>query len=174
MNDIIRPEKYTPGMTDNFVSNEIIVPGLTAAKVWAKLIDTSLWPSYHDNASNIIFLNGKGTELGMGTRFALPRLALTRRWWLLNSCRQRMVNRPGYRGMAGWKGRRKWVRFRLGCLRICPAAACECSRKNHKPTRLRKRWPSPNQTPCLTPIKTGLRDWQGNYGSRFPISPSVG
>ena len=31
MSDIIWPERYTPGTTDNYVSNEIIMAGLDAA-----------------------------------------------------------------------------------------------------------------------------------------------
>lgn len=32
--DIIWPSRYTPGTTDNYVSNEVIVKGLSAAQVW--------------------------------------------------------------------------------------------------------------------------------------------
>lgn len=34
MNSIKWPEKYLPGTTDNFASNEVIVKGLTVADVW--------------------------------------------------------------------------------------------------------------------------------------------
>jgi hypothetical protein len=34
MNSIHWPEGYLPGFTDNFVSNEVIVAGLSAAQVW--------------------------------------------------------------------------------------------------------------------------------------------
>jgi hypothetical protein len=53
MSDIGWPERYTPGTTDNYVSNEIIVAGLTAADVWY-LNDTSAWP-YYSNVSDIRF-----------------------------------------------------------------------------------------------------------------------
>jgi hypothetical protein len=43
MSDIVWPERYTPGTTDNYVSNEIIVAGLTAADVWPYLNNTSAW-----------------------------------------------------------------------------------------------------------------------------------
>jgi hypothetical protein len=33
MDDIIWPEAYLPGMTDNYVSNELIVSGLSAVAV---------------------------------------------------------------------------------------------------------------------------------------------
>lgn len=63
-------------MTDNFVSNEIIVPGLTSAKVWACLIDTSKWPAYYSNALDIIFHDGKGPGLSMGSRFQFTTFGL--------------------------------------------------------------------------------------------------
>jgi hypothetical protein len=43
MSDIVWPERYTPGTTDNYVSNEIIVAGLTAADVRPYLNNTSAW-----------------------------------------------------------------------------------------------------------------------------------
>lgn len=33
MSDIIWPDQYLPGMTDNYVSNEIIVAGLSVSNV---------------------------------------------------------------------------------------------------------------------------------------------
>ncbi|CAH0025562.1 unnamed protein product [Clonostachys rhizophaga] len=51
--DIIWPEKYLPGTTDNYVSNEVIVKGLTAAQVWPFLVDINQWESYYDNCSRI-------------------------------------------------------------------------------------------------------------------------
>lgn len=69
MNAIIWPEGYLPGTTDNFVSNEIIIAGLTAAEVWKYLSDTSAWPAYYSNASDIRFYNGPGPELFQHARF---------------------------------------------------------------------------------------------------------
>jgi hypothetical protein len=37
MNAIIWPEGYVPGYTENFVLNEVIVTGLSAADVWPLL-----------------------------------------------------------------------------------------------------------------------------------------
>jgi hypothetical protein len=42
-NAITWPERYLPGTGDNFVSNEVIVTGLTAVQVWRFLTDTSEW-----------------------------------------------------------------------------------------------------------------------------------
>jgi len=63
------PEDYLPGVTDNYVSNEIIRPGLTARQAWEQLDDTSRWPVYCSNASEIRFHDGSGPGLSMGARF---------------------------------------------------------------------------------------------------------
>ncbi len=69
LSDIIWPEQYMPGTTDNYVSNEIVVAGLTAADVWPFLNNTSAWPTYYSNASEIRFHDGSGPELSQGARF---------------------------------------------------------------------------------------------------------
>lgn len=50
------------GHTDNFVSNEIIIPELKAVDVWPQLITTSAWPIYYGNASEIRFKDGTGPD----------------------------------------------------------------------------------------------------------------
>ncbi len=69
MNAIKWPEQYLPGTTDNYVSNEIILSGLSAEKVWASLNNTSAWPNYYSNATEIHFHDGTGPELCLGARF---------------------------------------------------------------------------------------------------------
>lgn len=69
MNAIIWPAPYLPGTTDNFVSNEIIIPELKAVDVWPQLITTSAWPIYYGNASEIRFKDGTGPVLCPGARF---------------------------------------------------------------------------------------------------------
>jgi hypothetical protein len=69
MNEIFWPDRYIPGTTDNYVSNEVIVRGLTTAEVWTYLNDTSYWPSYYSNVSAIGFDGTAGPELGSGVRF---------------------------------------------------------------------------------------------------------
>lgn len=76
MNSIIWPEEFTPGKTDNYVSNEIIISGLSAENVWFFLNDTSAWPSYYSNVSNIELLDGKGTKLAAGTNFKFVTFGL--------------------------------------------------------------------------------------------------
>jgi len=70
MSEILWPEAYQPGTTDNFASNEIIVPGLSSAEAWTYLNDTRAWPTYYANASDIIFHDGTGPQLGLGARFS--------------------------------------------------------------------------------------------------------
>ncbi|MFJ8110928.1 SRPBCC domain-containing protein [Streptomyces sp. NPDC096132] len=62
-NAINWPEKYLPGTGDNFVSNEVIVKGLTAPRVWHFLTDTSEWEGYYDNVADISFPQGGGPRL---------------------------------------------------------------------------------------------------------------
>ncbi|MGW0818101.1 SRPBCC domain-containing protein [Streptomyces viridiviolaceus] len=68
-NAIDWPERYLPGTGDNFVSNEVIVQGVTAARVWRFLVDTSTWESYYDNVADITFPSGGGPELEQDTSF---------------------------------------------------------------------------------------------------------
>lgn len=41
-NAINWPERFIPGFTDNFCSNEVIVAGLTAQDIWPLLVTPSL------------------------------------------------------------------------------------------------------------------------------------
>lgn len=69
-NSINWPKDYTPGFTDNFCSNEVIVAGLTTADVWKYLNDSKYWPHYYSNVSDIQFHNGyQGTALYENARF---------------------------------------------------------------------------------------------------------
>jgi hypothetical protein len=69
MNEIIWPKGYLPGFTENFVSNEVIVAGLTAADIWPLLSIAPKWPTYYANSANIRFYDDKGPELAEGARF---------------------------------------------------------------------------------------------------------
>ncbi|KAI8642116.1 hypothetical protein BD408DRAFT_402906 [Parasitella parasitica] len=64
------PEKYTPGLTDNFVSNEIIVKGLSVNDVWPFLANTTHWTKYYKDASDITFPQGGGPELAADLDFS--------------------------------------------------------------------------------------------------------
>ncbi|WP_413755458.1 SRPBCC domain-containing protein [Streptomyces sp. MMBL 11-3] len=69
-NAITWPERYLPGTGDNFVSNEVIVTGLTAVQVWRFLTDTSEWEGYYDNVADISFPEGGGPQLKDGLAFS--------------------------------------------------------------------------------------------------------
>lgn len=69
MSDIVWPEQYLPGMTDNYVSNEITVAKLSAAEVWPYLNDTRAWPTYYENVSDVRFHDDTGPRLRLGARF---------------------------------------------------------------------------------------------------------
>ena len=69
MESIIWPEKYTPGFTDNYCSNEVIVASLSVADVWPFLNNTKHWPTYYNNVADIRFYDGTGPKLSPGARF---------------------------------------------------------------------------------------------------------
>ncbi|QIX01366.1 hypothetical protein AMS68_006883 [Peltaster fructicola] len=77
---IIWPEKFLPGTTDNFVSNEIIVKDITAAQIWPLLADITKWESYYENCSQITPPPGnilkKGEHFKFST-FGFPVLPCT-------------------------------------------------------------------------------------------------
>lgn len=45
MSDIIWPEGFVPGFTDNYCSNEVIVAGLSTKDIWPLLNTPALWPT---------------------------------------------------------------------------------------------------------------------------------
>ena len=69
MNEIIWPEGYLPGFTENFASNEMIVTGLSAEEIWPLLSQAAKWPSYYSNSANVIFHDHGGPDLNEGMRF---------------------------------------------------------------------------------------------------------
>ena len=69
MHSILWPERYVPGFTDNFCSNEVIVSGLSSADIWPFLAIPSRWPDYYANASDVEIYEGKGSELTLGDSF---------------------------------------------------------------------------------------------------------
>ena len=69
MSDIIWPEGYVPGYTDNFCSNEVIVAGLTTADIWPFLALAERWPTYYKNSADVRFHGDGGPSLELGLRF---------------------------------------------------------------------------------------------------------
>lgn len=68
-NAIIWEEKYLPGTTDNFCSNEVIVQGLKSEEVWKYLVNPFEWPKYYKNSSDIEFLEATDEILYPHVRF---------------------------------------------------------------------------------------------------------
>lgn len=69
MNAINWPEGFVPGFTDNYVSNEMIVAGLSVKDVWPLLNQPFLWPVYYKNSADVRFYDNKGPELENNVRF---------------------------------------------------------------------------------------------------------
>lgn len=67
--DIVFPAEFTPGTTDNFVSNEVIAANITAAQIWSFLDDVSKWESYYWNCQNISAPASGSTWLKQGDVF---------------------------------------------------------------------------------------------------------
>jgi hypothetical protein len=100
MNAIIWPEGYTPGFTDNFCSNEVIVAGLSAADVWPLLSTPSHWPTYYANSANIRFHDGKGPELQDGVRFYFETFGFP----VESQCTEFVAPANGEPGRVAWHG----------------------------------------------------------------------
>ncbi|KAF3766860.1 hypothetical protein M406DRAFT_60978 [Cryphonectria parasitica EP155] len=66
---IIWPSRFTPGLTDNFVSNERIAKGITAAQIWALLDDITKWESYYKNCQQITPPRSGESLLKKGDKF---------------------------------------------------------------------------------------------------------
>ena len=102
MSDIFWPEAFLPGMTDNYVSNEIIVSGLRSEQVWPQLNQPALWPGYYGNAADIAFSEGAGPELCLGTRFRFSTFGFT----VEAEVTEHQPPAPGEPGRIAWHG---WV-----------------------------------------------------------------
>ncbi|KAL1846682.1 hypothetical protein Daus18300_014170 [Diaporthe australafricana] len=68
---IIWPTQFTSGDTDNFVSNEVIIKGITAAEIWALLDNITKWESYYLNCGQItVPKSGPMLQKGDAFKFA--------------------------------------------------------------------------------------------------------
>lgn len=68
-NAIVFPVEYTPGTTDNYCSNEVIVKDLNSQEMWKYLVNPFVWPEYYPNSSDIEFINSNDKELFENVRF---------------------------------------------------------------------------------------------------------
>lgn len=103
MNEIIWPEGYTPGFTDNFASNEVIVAGLKAEDVWPLLASPSCWPTYYSNSANIRLYTHPGPELANGVRFYFETFGFPVEAQC-NEFEPPSADRPGRIAWHGWAG----------------------------------------------------------------------
>lgn len=100
MNEIIWPQDYLPGFTENFVSNEIIVAGLAAADIWPLLSHASQWPSYYANSANVRLHDGVGPELQDGRRFYFETFGFP----VEAQCNEFVPPADGQPGRIAWHG----------------------------------------------------------------------
>jgi hypothetical protein len=63
MSDILWPQGYVPGFTDNFCSNEVIVTGLALADAWPFLDTPARWPTYYANAADVRLHDARGLDV---------------------------------------------------------------------------------------------------------------
>lgn len=103
MHEIVWPEGYLPGFSENFVSNEIIVAGLTAADVWPLLSHAARWPTYYANSANVRLHDGPGPELHDGTRFYFETFGFPVEAQC-NECVPPVAGQPGRIAWHGWAG----------------------------------------------------------------------
>ena len=103
MSDIIWPAGFVPGFTDNFVSNEVIVTGLSTAEIWPFLAIAARWPEYYDNASDVEIHDGKGPELGLGNSFFFKTFGFPVRARVVE-CVAPVKGQPARLAWHGWAG----------------------------------------------------------------------
>ena len=99
---IVWPAAYLPGTTDNYVSNEITVAGLTAPEAWAQLNDTTAWPAYYANASDIVFHDGGSPLLSPAARYRFTTFGFV----VEAEVTEYVPPRAGQPGRVAWHG---WV-----------------------------------------------------------------
>jgi hypothetical protein len=100
MNEIFWPEGYIPGFTENFVSNETIVAGLSASDIWPLLSTAPQWPRYYANSANVRFYDGKGPELEEGVRFYFETFGFP----VEAQCTEHVPPTNGQPGRIAWHG----------------------------------------------------------------------
>jgi hypothetical protein len=96
---IIWPQKYLPGTTDNFVSNEVIAKGITATQVWANLNDITKWESYYDNVGQITPPDS-GPSLKRSDRFSFSTFGFPP---LQSEVAESIPPSPGKPGRLAWR-----------------------------------------------------------------------
>lgn len=98
---IIWPEKYLPGTTDNFATNEVIVKDITAAQIWEQLDDISKWESYYKNCEQITPPES-GPRLQKGDVFKFSTFGFPA---LTCSVQESVDPQPGRAGRLAWSAK---------------------------------------------------------------------
>lgn len=93
------PRKYLPGKTDNFVSNETYVVGITAAQVWEFVVDVSQWDSYYENIGRIT-PPSTGPRLEKGDSFSFATFGFPP---LHAQCEESVTPTATSPGRLGWR-----------------------------------------------------------------------
>lgn len=77
------PNDFQPGTTDNFVSNEVVVPHSTAVDIWHRLVDLSDWKDHliggeatWEESSSSSSTSDGAAILTKGARFTLKKFNL--------------------------------------------------------------------------------------------------
>ncbi|QXI30566.1 SRPBCC domain-containing protein [Pseudomonas vanderleydeniana] len=100
MNQIIWPQGYLPGFTENFVSNEVIVAGLSAADIWPLLSEAGRWPGYYANSANVRLHDHDGPDLQEGVRFYFETFGFP----VEAQCNEYVPPSAGTPGRIAWHG----------------------------------------------------------------------
>lgn len=100
MNAIAWPAGFVPGHTDNFVSNEVVVGGLSAADIWPLLATPSRWPTYYANSANVRFVDDRGPELRDGDLFHFETFGFP----VAAQCNEYVAPAAGTAGRVAWHG----------------------------------------------------------------------
>jgi len=103
MNEIIWPEGYLPGFTDNFASNEVIIAGLKAIEIWPFLAAPERWPTYYSYSANVRLHDHPGPELANGVRFYFETFGFPVEAQC-NEFEPPSSDRPGRIAWHGWAG----------------------------------------------------------------------
>ena len=69
------PEAYRPDNTSVHVRNELLIEA-PAERVWAWLVRATLWPSWYENAKDVV-IEGGAPDLSPGARFSWKTFGLS-------------------------------------------------------------------------------------------------
>ena len=142
------PKEFTPGFTDNFVSAETYVAGLTAEEVFPYLTHAYIWHEYYDGASDVKLRGSdEKPELKDGTKFSFNIIG----WDVTAEVVEFVEPSKDRPGRLSWHGWVPGVRIHdlMPCmvffLRICPTGGFVSSLRSLKSENLPQNLPKPIQ-----------------------------